>query len=279
MGRFMNNDWPLAVIFIALCIFCGFIFWAKKAYPQTISSPYCAGLTWDPNSETDVKEYCVYRLHEDGSRTPLHCVQGRTTTFVTCEEAGLTALGKHTVCLTAKDFNGNESACSESVLTIHRPKAQLVADFPEPPPEPNIELAVTEVGSHFTSNNFPTVQPFALEVGARVYTDRNYTIVSVPDEYIGTTYIQTPNNDKTASGFPMLWFTMNRDAQVCIARDTRLSAIPNWMDGFMEQTLDTIKTTDAELQLYCQGFSFGLVELGGNESGTIQSSNYLVVVR
>jgi len=112
-----------------------------------------------------------------------------------------------------------------------------------------------------------------------VYTDRTYTVHSVPDEYRGATYVQTPNHDKTASGFPMLWFHINRDAQVCIARDTRLATVPDWMNGFTKQILDTMKTTDAELRLYCRMFPFGLVELGGNESGSIQSSNYLVVVR
>jgi len=61
------------------------------------------------------------------------------------------------------------------------------------------------------------------------YTDRNYTLTSVPDDYVGMDMIKTPNKDRkltTASDY--LTFEMPYDSTVYVACDSRATSLPKW---------------------------------------------------
>lgn len=239
---------------------------------------YCTGFTWLPVKEkpgASVKGYILLMKRYGVSEwEQTHQLNGRLNTSIRCEALPfLTRAGRFQVAVVAFNDAG-KSAESNTLSMIHYPLAQWIQGQ-DPDSQ---ELHVTNLGSNFSSNNQPTLQTSAFEVDALVYTDRPFRVVALPDEYRGATYIQTPNSDKTSSGFPMLWFDLNRRARVCVARDTRLSVFPAWMLNFTRDGVATIKTTDTELIPFCQVFDAGRVELGGNEAGTIQSSNYVVVL-
>lgn len=272
--------------FIFLAIFLAFLGWVKHVQGQTCDptqfcpdnrcAPYAStGCISGPSPSLDVVGYEYQVQQPDGSWGNLGYITGRLEASFDLDDP---SLGGKKVRVRAKDAAGNVSEWLEGPYW-NVPKVAVVPDFPEPPPQPNIPLEVTALGTNWSSNKFPVVHPFALEVGALVYTDRTYTMVSVPEPYRGLTYIQTPNANKAQAGFPMLWFMANQAAEVCMLRDVRLPELPSWMAGFVRDGIETIKTTDTELVPYCKEFPMGLVELGGNEAGTVQASQYVVTVK
>lgn len=115
------------------------------------------------------------------------------------------------------------------------------------------------------------------------YTDRGYTLTSVPSEYVGMDLIKTPNADRnltTASGY--LTFGLNSSATVYVAFDSRATSLPNWMSGFSDtgKKIYTSLSTQPYLKVYSRSYSGGAcVSLGANRAsgfagGTV--SNYIV---
>ena len=126
-------------------------------------------------------------------------------------------------------------------------------------------------------------QETTLGNGVMYYTDRDYTVTTVPGWYVGMDLIKTPNDDRdltTASDY--LTFELSGDATVYVAYDSRAASLPNWMSGF-SNTGDRIYTslsTQPYLNVYSRSYSAGdCVNLGTNKatgfSGTTVS-NYIV---
>jgi hypothetical protein len=125
-----------------------------------------------------------------------------------------------------------------------------------------------------------------LNEGMEYYTDRSYTLTSVPSQYTGMDMIKPPNDDRQltyASGY--LTFEMPYDGQVYVAYDSRASKLPNWMNGF-SNTGDRIYTslsTQPYLRVYSRSYSAGeCVDLGANYgpgSSGENRSNYIVFFR
>lgn len=113
-----------------------------------------------------------------------------------------------------------------------------------------------------------------LAVGEKVYIDRNYTFVRIPQQYFGFPYLQTENNDKYVSDPDSVSFAVTTPVRVIVAYDRRISVLPAWLQQWT-QTGVLIETTDAKLLTYYRDFPAGAVTLGGNENGY---SNYTVIV-
>ena len=122
-----------------------------------------------------------------------------------------------------------------------------------------------------------------LSNGMEYYTDRDYTLTSVPSAYVGMEAILTPNDgrDYTAPS-DYLKFEMPYDGNVYVAYDSRATSLPTWMSGFSD-TGDRIYTslgTQPYLKIFSRPYSSGdCVNLGCNKAsgfvgGTV--SNFLV---
>jgi hypothetical protein len=126
-------------------------------------------------------------------------------------------------------------------------------------------------------------QEKTLRSGIEYYTDRTYTLTSVPSEYVGMDLIETPNDDRnltTANGY--LTFELTDAATVYVAYDSRATSLPVWMSGFTN-TGDRIYTsldTQPYLKVYSRSYSAGdCVNLGANKATGFSGntvSNYIV---
>lgn len=121
----------------------------------------------------------------------------------------------------------------------------------------------------------------SLQTGLVYYTDRTYTVTSVPSGFTGLTVIRTPNGGKTNTSASYLNFTVNKAVEVYVAYDSRATSLPNWLSGW-ENTGLSIGVTDGakNLNLYKKDYAAGAISLGGNlATGAVGSgSNYIVVV-
>lgn len=121
-----------------------------------------------------------------------------------------------------------------------------------------------------------SVQP-NLQVGNEQYGDRTYTITSVPASLAGANWIRTANTSKSATNNPLVSFSINQQAAVYVAVDTRIGKL-SWMDASWVDTGTSLKNSEATpktFELFKKTFSAGIVSLGPNNSGT---DNYTVVV-
>src|SRR5262249_1102223 len=64
--------------------------------------------------------------------------------------------------------------------------------------------------------------------GKRIYADRDYTFVGLPNELQGSDYVQTANADKLYTAEDLMEVTVKRGAVVAIAHDDRLPR-PAWL--------------------------------------------------
>ncbi|MFJ5992717.1 glycosyl hydrolase family 28 protein [Lentzea sp. NPDC092896] len=116
-----------------------------------------------------------------------------------------------------------------------------------------------------------------LRTGVAQYGDRDFTFSAVPDEVTGAKWIRTANDSKSATQNPLARFTINRDALVYVAVDTRLGKRP-WMDSlWLDSGLQLVNTEGSPrtFRLYAKGFRAGEVQLGPNGG----ASNYTVLAK
>jgi polygalacturonase len=122
-----------------------------------------------------------------------------------------------------------------------------------------------------------------LQIGATLYGDRTFTLVSLPSLLLGAAWIRTANSSKQATNNPLATFTLTRQADVYVALDLRLGSSPrrSWMDATWSDTglnlLDNEGGTQRSFELYKKTFPAGTVSLGNN-GGTALSSMYTVIV-
>jgi N-acetylneuraminic acid mutarotase len=109
-------------------------------------------------------------------------------------------------------------------------------------------------------------EPGELVVGTTYYTDRDYTIQSIPAALINTPFIKTANNDKSLNSSTLLTFKLSRAATIYVAYDSRATTLPAWLSGWQKLT-DKLVVSDAKLPgfiLYTKYFPAGNVSLGAN---------------
>ena len=123
----------------------------------------------------------------------------------------------------------------------------------------------------------------AIQDGVQLYTDRAYTITSLPSLLAGASWIRTANSSKFALNSPLATFTLSRQADVYVALDTRLGNPPrrSWMDTTWSNTgmdlLDEEQGVQRSFILYKKTFPAGQVPLGP-DAGISQSSMYTIIV-
>ena len=145
-----------------------------------------------------------------------------------------------------------------------------IGDVPE-------ELVLSELAVADTGNAGDWSLQTNLRTGVAQYGDRDFTFSSVPAEVVGAQWVRTANDSKSATQNPLARFTINRDAVVYVAVDTRLGKRP-WMDAlWLDSGLQLVNTEGSPktFRLYAKGFSAGEVQLGPNGG----ASNYTVLVK
>lgn len=121
-----------------------------------------------------------------------------------------------------------------------------------------------------------------LQVGKRIYTDRDYAITALPESLKHVPFLRVANNDDRSQGANWLSFASDVEVDVLVGTDTRNNAPLSWMkigrdDGFADTQL-VIKTNDADFRLYRKRFPAGEIVLGGNTNAATDSGrgNYIV---
>ncbi|WP_347158079.1 CBM35 domain-containing protein [Pontibacter chitinilyticus] len=154
----------------------------------------------------------------------------------------------------------------------------------KPPVEekPEADDMITQV----SASSGATYDVAKLKAGIKVFTDRDYTVTSVPDYLQGASFIQTANNDKSASDTDFLTMFLKKDAIVYVAYDPRGKELPNWLQDWTK-TGDVIHTTDpgsSYYEVYSKSLGYGELYpqafvLGGNLAKPAVGSemNYMVI--
>ncbi len=121
-----------------------------------------------------------------------------------------------------------------------------------------------------------------VDVGDQYYTDRDYTIIELPDPLKNCLWIKTQNSDKYLTDDNYIQFQLTRDATVYIAYDNRASSVPYWLSSNFEQTGYTIQCSDEEsnFNVWKGHFSTGDVTLGANSASGAEGvlTNYVVLI-
>ena len=144
-------------------------------------------------------------------------------------------------------------------------------------------------GVGVTINSVSTGKTYTLttaQAGALIYTDRTFTIASLPTSVTGGVMIQTANDDKIVTVTPHLTFTLDSSATVYVIYDGRATQLPAWLgDGTWTATGQTFTTNETQLSnraVYKKSFAAGQVSLGGNlaspATGPSGYSDYFVIV-
>lgn len=119
-----------------------------------------------------------------------------------------------------------------------------------------------------------------LQVGDNVFGDRTYKYVTIPNELLGSEWIQTACDSKKYTSDPA-YFTVKADVTVYVGLDSRVVNIPSWLSDWTKTTLSV--TDDGNplvtYNLYKKDFnSNSVVTLGpnGTSSGAV---NYIVIIK
>jgi hypothetical protein len=119
--------------------------------------------------------------------------------------------------------------------------------------------------------------------GVALYSDREYTVSSVPEGYQGLDWIQTQCDDKQSTGSDWLTFDVSEDVTVYVGYAESLiedghSEAPWLDDGTWTDTGEGFEIVDWEpMRFYAKTFKKGGVILGGNY-GNEDTPMYIVLV-
>ena len=121
--------------------------------------------------------------------------------------------------------------------------------------------------------------------GSVIYSDRSYTISSMPSALQGAQGIQTANADKSKTDAAWIACDLGSPADVYIALDQRVSPPPNWITStYVDSGWNITSSAPDQYDLYKARFPAGLVTLGGNvaigagDPGAGKSNYFVLVV-
>ncbi len=114
--------------------------------------------------------------------------------------------------------------------------------------------------------------------GAKIYTDRDYTLKKLPPALLGAELMQTANEDDGSTGPAVITFEALVPLRVHVGLDTRQKQPPKWLVDRFRRGEATAEADHWAVQLYSKEFPAGRVELGGNtdDGKGGGKSNYLL---
>lgn len=162
-------------------------------------------------------------------------------------------------------------------ITAYKPAAEKPATREKPAEDKLITQVSAESGKAYTVGKLTT--------GVKAFTDRSYTITSVPPYLAGASFIQTANDDKKSTSPTFLTSFLKQAAVVYIGYDPRATTLPDWLKGWTK-TGDRIGISDpgtSYLDVYSNVIEYGDLYpypfiLGGNMQLPASGAqlNYLV---
>lgn len=145
------------------------------------------------------------------------------------------------------------------------------------------DLRVT--GLAVKSKRFYEVVPRGLQVGSKMYSDRDYIYGYVSPSLQGKTYIRTANDDKLNRSKEFLSFRLSEPGVVYVAHDDRHSTRPSWLDEFSDTGELVVLRAGVDgpihtFSVFAKKFPAGNVTLGGNypDRDVGNNSMYVVVI-
>ncbi len=115
------------------------------------------------------------------------------------------------------------------------------------------------------------------QVGDPVYSDRDYIFTHIPTGLLDAFWIETANDDKTASDETFLTFTVDGPVYVTIAYDSTIAQLPTWLQNWTPVS-SVVRSTDTNYRCFEKFFPTGTIQLGANK-GQNSSSMYLIAIR
>jgi mono/diheme cytochrome c family protein len=175
---------------------------------------------------------------------------------------GSNTAGTYLLQCVATDNDGNKTASEARLLNVG-PTA----------------VSITNLSAKDTTNAGDYSVRSNIQIGDTVFGDRTFTFTSLPNSIAGSAWIRTANDSKSATNSPLLTFDIDRQADVYIALDDRLTK-PSWLDATWMDTGEELKvredaTNTRTASLYKKNFKSGQVSLGPNGG----SNMYVVIVK
>ncbi|MEO6327656.1 MAG: kelch repeat-containing protein [Ginsengibacter sp.] len=178
---------------------------------------------------------------------------------------------------TGQQFNGwsgNASGTTNPLVITMTTNKNITATFVQIPAL--VSNITTTTGRQYTLS--------VLTAGTAVYTDRTTQATTVPSSLNNTSFIKTPNDDKSNKSAVVFSFNISQNATIYIAYDPRGRNLPAWLSGWQKLTGQQVGVNDTKInymQLYSKSYSAGKVSLGGNLQSPANGSlsNYFVIVQ
>ncbi len=117
-----------------------------------------------------------------------------------------------------------------------------------------------------------------LKKGGKVYIDREYTFVEIPDHLRGKTFVRASMDDKYVAKAEHISFNTNKPVKVYVGYDHRARSLPAWLQDW-QPTNEAIRTSDRGCihRLHVRTFPAGKIVLGGNAAPGV-GSHYITVI-
>jgi polygalacturonase len=119
-----------------------------------------------------------------------------------------------------------------------------------------------------------------LQIGDLLFGDRDYTIMTIPEKYIGVDWIRSANDSKGYEGDPLVSFRISDSANVIIAFDDRLT-IRDWLSDWTDtgEDMTNNESTPRTFSLFTRKFTYNdTIELGP-VAQTSGANNYIILVK
>jgi hypothetical protein len=218
-------------------------------------------IQWAANTEPDLAGYRLYQGTSQGTYGSFIDL-GNITSY---QPVNLQTDQTYYFAVTAYDMYGNESLPSPEVNT------SSLSSFGGTGSASTLTISNLKV-----ANGKSYVIASGLQTENLVYIDRTYTATTVPSSVQGARYIQTANDDKSATELAFLSFDVDQPVNVYVAHDSRITIKPDWLSTFINtgQDLKFSGHTDP-FRLYAKSFPAGTITLGGNTGGY---SMYSVII-
>ncbi len=120
-----------------------------------------------------------------------------------------------------------------------------------------------------------------LQIGEKVYRDRDYRFTEIPKALKGQQFLLFDNNNTRNADSNYVRFELTRPAIIYIAIDEQATSLPGWMSDNWTPTDEVIRTDDVVvMKIYERRFEPGEVILGGNWMSPASGirNHYLAIV-
>lgn len=125
---------------------------------------------------------------------------------------------------------------------------------------------------------------YEFRIGAKCYTDHDYTLLRIPVELSGLPAIRTAQEDKASTSKFFCQFILAHPTRVYVAFDSAVQVLPEWLRAFAPQEMQVVVDqfgTERLLKVFASEFPPGNVQLGGSRAKGVQGDvfmNYLVIL-